>query len=108
MLVALGLVGYCLGGLAISGSQRMAIIRNRIMPGVGVTQVEEFLGKPSKIFHHGEPFDVATRSFRLPEIDPQTAVYFYSKDGVPYFNVFVFVNEPTLRVSRVEVENLWW
>jgi hypothetical protein len=33
---------------------------------------------------------------------------FYAREGVPYDNVYAYVDSGTRGVLKVEVENLWW
>lgn len=92
----------------ISGRRRMTAFRTRIQPGMSVDELLRFAGKPRAILHRGEPLRTARRSFTLPPLDEHTAVYCYPKDGVPYFCVYVFIDERRNAVSSCTIDNLWW
>lgn len=106
--LVLGLVGLVVLYPFIAGTRRMSEFRNVIRPGMSVEALVHFAGKPSKILRRDQPLNSATRSFKLPPLADHTALYFYPKDGTPYFNVYVFVDERMNTVSRCVVENLWW
>lgn len=108
LIGVLGLIGCFIGDAATSGSRRMTRLRSQIAPGMSITQIRELLGDPSQVLRQGEPLKAAHRSYQLPEIDEHTMIYFYPMDGIPYFNVYVLINEPTAMVTRVDIENLWW
>jgi len=88
--------------------RRMAEYRTRLSPGTSVTHLLNFAGRPMAILHQGEPLQAARRSYTLPPLDDHTAIYFYPKDGMPYFNVYVFIDERHSTVDRTDIENLWW
>ena len=82
--------------------------RSRISPGMSLTELHGFAGTPAKILHRGEPLQAARRSYTVPALDESTAIYFYPKEGMPYFNVYVFIDERRSAVIRSDIENLWW
>lgn len=82
--------------------------RTRIVPGMSVAELHRFARKPAHIVRRGEPLQAARRSYKLPVLDEHTAIHFYPKEGIPYFNVYVFVDEREGKVIRADIENLWW
>jgi hypothetical protein len=93
---------------AISTHRRMGEFRTRISPGMSVAELHAFAGTPAKILHRGEPLQAARRSYTIPAINEHTAIHFYPKEGWPYFNVYVFIDERQGTVIRSDIENLWW
>lgn len=75
---------------------------------MSLTELQSFAGEPNRVIRQGEPLNAARRSYIIPPLDEHTAVWFYPREGVPYFNVYVFVDEQTKSVIRADVENLWW
>ena len=76
-----------------STRQRMSEFRTRIQPGMSVAELVRFAGKPTMIVHQGESLGAATHSFLNLSRDHHTVIYLYSKEGLPYYNVFVFIDE---------------
>ena len=107
LIGVLGLIGYFIYGVATLPRQ-MSRLRSQITPGLSIAQLHELLGDPNQILHQGEPLKAAHRSYRLPHIDHHTAIYFYPEKGIPYFNIYVFINEPKAVVTRADFENMWW
>jgi hypothetical protein len=111
LLIVIGIVALFAVGLfspVVSTHRRMAQFRTRISPGMSVAELHRFAGTPAKILHRGEPLRAARRSYIIPTIDEHTAIHFYPKEGMPYFNVYVFIDERHGTVIRADVENLWW
>jgi hypothetical protein len=92
----------------VSTHRRMAEFRTRIVPGMSIAALHSFAGTPAKIVHRGEPLRAARRSYTVPDLDQHTAIHFYPKDGMPYYNVYVFIDERQSTVIRSDIENLWW
>ena len=105
-IIALPVVGLL--SIFVSTHQRMTEFRTRITPGMSVAELLAFAGQPNKVLHRGEPLGRARRSYILPPLDENTAIYFYPKEGMPYYNVYVFINEQQRAVTRSDIENLWW
>jgi hypothetical protein len=92
----------------ISTHRRIDEFRTRISPGMSVTSLHAFAGTPTKILHRGEPLRAARRSYSILAIDEHAAIHFYAREGFPYFNAYVFIDERQGTVIRSDVENLWW
>ena len=107
-IAAFAIPVLCLVSIPISTYHRMSQFRTQISPGMSLPELHAFAGKPAKILHRGEPLQAATNSYAHPTIDEHTALSFYPKEGIPYFNVFVFVDEHQSTVIRSEVESLGW
>jgi hypothetical protein len=94
--------------MVVGTFQRMDQFHGQIRPGMTVAELLTVAGKPDVILHRDEPLNRARRSYVIPVLDDHTALYFYPKDGIPYYNVYVFVDERQGTVIRSDVENLWW
>ena len=89
-----------------STRQRMAYYKSHILPGMSITDLIRTVGKPTRIVQSGESLGVATQSFHFPTLNNHTVLYVYPKEGLSYYNVFVFVDENTSRVISTVVERL--
>lgn len=107
-LVVPGLFAALIGSGFVSTHRRMAEFRSHIQPGMGVEELERFAGAPAQIVRRGDTLHAVTHSYTLPPLDGQTAVYVYSRDGMPYYTYFVFVDARQQRVTNMVIENLWW
>ena len=105
-ILMLSLLGFL--SAFYSTHRRMEEFRTRVVSGMSVQELRDFVGSPAQILHRGESLQAARRSYTVPQLDKHTAVYFYPGDGMPYFNVYVFVDERESRVLRCDIENLWW
>jgi hypothetical protein len=99
---------YLLFEVAYSGTRRMNQIRRTVTQGLDASKLPSFLGSPVQVLHAGDTLKVARRGYQLPQIDQATTVYVYAKDAIPYFNVYVFIDRASDRVTRADIENLWW
>ena len=111
LLVLVGIIALPVAALIsdiASTYRRMAEFRIRLSPGTSKTDLLSFAGRPREILHQGEPLQSARRSYTLPPLDNHTAIYFYPKEGMPYFNVYVLIDEQHSAVVRMDIENLWW
>jgi hypothetical protein len=88
--------------------QRMDQFHGLIRPGMTVRELLTVAGQPDVIVHRDEPLMRARRSYVIPVLDDLTALYFYPKEGIPYYNVYVFVDERSRTVIRSDVESLGW
>ena len=89
----------------------MAEFRTRLAPGMTLAELQGFVGRPpARILHRGDPVERPNRSSAIPIIDENTAMYVYPKEGIPYYNVYVFVDERRGTVIRSDVQQLgsWW
>jgi len=94
-----------------STRRHMADFRTRLAPGVTLAELQSFVGRPpARILHRGDPVERPNRSYTIPTIDEHTAIYVYPKEGIPYYNVYVFVDERRGTVIRSDVQQLgsWW
>lgn len=107
MIALLGLPVLCLLGVMHSTNWRVEAFKTHVVPGMSVEELQRFAGKPSKIIHRDEPLAAATRSHQLLSRDDHTAVYLYSKEGLPYFFVYVFTDDRKNVVTRSVVEAGW-
>ena len=105
-IVALLIAGILPG--FVSTHRRMAEFRTRIAPGVDVAELHNMAGNPKQIVRRGESLQGPRRSFIVPPLDEHTAIHVYRCEGLPYFNVYVFIDERQGTVIRSEIENLWW
>jgi hypothetical protein len=88
--------------------QRMAGFYIQLKPGTKVAEVLSYAGQPRIILYQGQKLEAARRTYRLPTLDQNTSLYFYPKEGIPYFNVYVYIDERLGTVTRCDIENLWW
>lgn len=100
--------GQHFGAVIKSGSAKMQRVRDQITPGMAVTELENALGEPRQVVRGGDHLSFANRSFQLPKLDQDSVIHVYCKEGIPYFNVYVIIDEPAAKVRQVEIENLWW
>ena len=91
-----------------STHQRMERYHTQITPGMSVENLVSFAGQPNLVLRRGESLNRAHRSYIIPHLDEHTAIYFYPKEGLPFYNVYVFVDERHGAVIRSDIENLWW
>ncbi len=87
---------------------RMKEIRSRISPGMSIAALKEFLGPPMSVGREGGLPVPVTRSYTPPALYSHMAIFYYSNKGIPYFNVYVLVDESSGLVIRSDVVNLWW
>ena len=85
---------------------RIRSFRMKVQPGITVAALTNFAGKPDLVVRKDEALNRRAR-FRIPSLDDHTAVYFYPEEGIPYFNVFVFVDEREMLVTTSVLERLW-
>ena len=91
-----------------SGTARMKTTGEKIRAGMPVEEVTKMFGAPAQVVNRGDALRGAHRSYQLPPLDEQTAVHVYGRDGLPYCNIYVFVDKRGRTVLRSEIENLWW
>jgi hypothetical protein len=114
LLVVLAIIALpviCLLSVLVSTRQSMTQFRTRLLPGMTVAELHNFVGgPPAKILHRGDPLQQPNRSYTFPTINEHTAIYVYPKEGIPYYIVYVFVDELRGAVIRSDVEQLgsWW
>lgn len=86
----------------------MEEFRTKIIRGTTIAELRSQAGEPLMIIHHGEALPEPKRAEGLPSFESNTAVYFYARDGIPYFCVYVFVDTLQGVVSSCTVKSLWW
>jgi len=89
-----------------STHQRMVALRMQILPGMKLEEVQRFAGKPACVVRRDDPTWAAALSRKFPALDDHTIVYIYQKEGLPYFSVYVLIDERTNAVTRSVVERL--
>jgi hypothetical protein len=91
-----------------NGTAGMKKTRESIRAGMPIEEVTRMFGQPVQVVNQGDQLRVGRRSYELPQIDEHTAVHVYGRDGIPYYNIYVFVDKRRSTVLRSEIENLWW
>jgi len=102
---ALPLAGLLCG--LIGTYRSMAEFRTRITPGMSVTELHSFAGPPGQVIRRGEPLQWPERSDTAPALDEHMAVHLYRREGLPYWNAYVLIDERQSEVIRSEVAG-WW
>ena len=114
LLIVLAIIALpvaCLLSIFVGTHKSMTQFRVRLLPGITVAELHNIVGRsPAKILHRGDPLQPPNRSYTFPIIDEDTAIYVYPKEGIPYYNVYVFIDERRGTVIRSDVEQLgsWW
>jgi hypothetical protein len=86
-------------------SARIQAYRASITPGMTLANLTDLMGKADRIIGSDHRLDRA-HHYRIPPLDPNTVVYFYPKEGLPYFNLFVFVDTEKGEVTKLVVDKL--
>jgi hypothetical protein len=61
------------------------------------------MGQPDRIIGPDGKLDRA-HHFKLPPLGTNMIVYFYPKEGMPYFNLFVFMDREEGKVVHLVVD----
>ena len=113
-LIVLAIIALPLAGLVstfFSTRRHMAEFGTRLLQGMTLAELQGFVGRPpARILHRGDPVERPNRSYAIPIIEENTAMYVYPNEGIPYYNVYVFVDERRGTVIRSDVQQLgsWW
>ena len=103
LLMLIGFGHACLKSIAT-----MREFSTSYPPGTQIHILHSKAGEPTQILGHGGKLKHATAGHIIPELDPHTEVHFYAREGIPYYNVYAYVDSRTRGIRKVEVENLWW
>ncbi len=105
-VIAIGiLVAYFFFIMPSRTNARIEAYRASITPGMTLANLTNLMGKPARIIGSDHRLD-RTHHYRIPPLDPNTVVYFYPKEGLPYFNLFVFVDTEKGEVTKLVVDKL--
>ena len=77
-------------------------------PGKMLNDVVTSLGRPTFALRHGDKATFARRSRQPFTIATNETVLIYCYDGIPYFNAYIHIDDPTKLVKKCDIENLWW
>lgn len=111
LLLSGGIIGTPILVVALTffgGNRHLEKVQTSIRTGMTIEEVEKVFGKPTQVLSRGERFRGAHASSKRPPLDEHTAVHVYARDGIPYYNVYVFIDKHQSTVVRSEIENLWW
>src|SRR5882724_1795098 len=73
-ILMLSLLGFL--SAFYSTHRGMEEFRTRVVSGMSVQELRDFVGSPAQILHRGESLQAARRSYTVPQLDKHTAVYF--------------------------------
>lgn len=102
------LILVAMGATCIKSLSAMREFRTSYPPGTQIHLLHGKAGEPTQIIGHGGKLKHATAGHVIPELDAHMEVHFYAREGIPYYNVYAYVDSRTRGVLKVEVENLWW
>jgi hypothetical protein len=105
--VVAAVIGGGFAAMAFSTHRRVEEFRIKFPPGATVSDLVGFAGKPNEIIRKGDPLEKGFRSSKIPKLDENTAVYFFGEEGLPYYNVYVLVDETKGEIISTEVDVLW-
>jgi hypothetical protein len=107
LLVIASLPVFFLSILVIETRQKMRRFE-AVSPGTKTNEIVRLFGKPSKVALAGDAIPGTRRHFELRTTPDGMLVYFYGREGLPYFDVYYLVDAKSGTVSKTVVENLWW
>jgi hypothetical protein len=87
-----------------TGSQIKAY-KASIKPGMTLAELTNMMGRADRIVGPDRQLDRA-HHYEIPSLDSNTVVYFYPKEGFPYYNLFVFVDTHKGEVIELVVDKM--
>ena len=76
-----------------------------IKPGMRLAELTNMLGRADRIVGPDRHLDRA-HHYTIPPLGSNTVVYFYPKEGFPYYNLFVFVDTEKGEVTELVVDKM--
>lgn len=104
-LLPVGVLIWLVASIPLGTRARIKEYAEIVRPGMSISDLKTSVGAPDVILRHGDKLDLAHR-YEVPELDSSTAIYFYSKEGFPYYNLFVFVNEGSNIVTELVIDRM--
>ena len=96
------------GVLSVPISTRSQIkeYEKNIKSGMVIADLIIVAGAPEVILYEGDKLDHA-HQMEVPAVEGDEAIYFYPKEGFPYYNLFVSVNEESNVVTGLVIDKMW-
>jgi hypothetical protein len=86
-------------------SAKIKVYRASIKPGMTLTDLTNMMGRADRIIGPDRQLDRA-HHYKIPPLGSNTVVYFYPKEGLPYYNLFVFVDTEKREVTELVIDKL--
>jgi hypothetical protein len=103
LLIVSGLVTKLLSGLS-----KMRKFGTAVPAGSATNEIVRLFGKPSHVVNGGDPVPGPRNHFKMTVVPENSILYFYGRDGIPYFQVFYLIDARSGKVTESVVDNLWW
>ncbi len=77
--------------------------RDEVKPGMALVELHALAGSPSRILDSIESIGTYSRTIRLERFEEGMTIHVYQEEGLPYFNVYVVVDENRRVVTECHV-----
>src|SRR5579872_3666150 len=103
--VTIGILIAIFASIPIRTKSRIKAYKQLIKPGMRLDELTNVMGPADRIIGPDRHLDRAHR-YNIPPLASNTIIYFYPKEGLPYFNIFVFVDEVKGEVIDLVVDQM--
>lgn len=79
--------------------------RESIRPGMTLDELTNMMGVADRVIGSDRQLDRA-HHYEIPPIGSNTVIYFYPHEGLPYYNLFVFVDMARGEVVELVVDKM--
>jgi hypothetical protein len=94
--------------LFFEGQSKMRKFKAAVPIGTGTNEIVRLFGKPTKVVPAGGSVPGPRKHFNMRLVPANRILYFYGRDGIPYFQVFYVIDTDLGKVTEAVVDNLWW
>jgi len=105
VVIVIGVVIAFLVSIPLQTSARIRAYQASITPGMTLAKLTNMMGRADRIVGPDRQLDRG-HSYKIPPLDPNTVIYFYPKEGFPYYNLFVFVDTEKKEVTKLVVDKM--
>ena len=86
---------------------KMRKFKTAVPIGTGTNEIILIFGKPTKVVPPGASVPGPRNRFTMSVVPANKILYFYAREGIPYFQVFYLIDSDSGKLTEVVVDNLW-
>lgn len=103
--IAVGILIAFFVSIPLRTNSQIKAYRTSIKPGMTLGELTKMMGTADRIIGPDRQLDRA-HHYEIPPLESNTVVYFYPKEGLPYYNLFVFVDTAKGEVRELVVDKM--
>jgi len=104
-VIAIGILIAFFASIPLRTSSQIKAYKASIKPGMTLVELTNMMGKADRIVGPDRQLDRA-HHYQIPPLGSNRVVYFYPKEGLPYYNLFVFVDPEKGEVAELVVDKM--